>query len=309
MTSLISLTVFLVLFLLCVGIYRVVRGYQAKRILKEKIDAGSEDWVYPEQEKTLVRNKFFDFLSHLGKRASPEKQADYRQTRIDFLKAGIRRVNAIYIFWGAKILLAVGLPIAFFLSRVTFFKVLNPSRALAVCIFLAVVGLYLPHLWLRLKIAKRKNKIFEGIPDALDLMVVCVEAGMGLDSAMSRVGEEMSLSNKPLSDEFKLYNLEMRAGTSRKEALRNLAMRTDLEEVRSLVTLLIQADKFGTSIAQSLRVYSDSFRTKRFQRAEELAATLPVKLIFPLILFIVPAFFVVLVGPAAISLYHGFVQQ
>ena len=286
MTSLISLTVFLVLFLLCVGIYRVVRGYQAKRILKEKIDAGSEDWVYPEQEKTLVRNKFFDFL-----------------------KAGIRKANVIYIFWGTKILLAVCLPIAFFLSRVTFFKVLNPSRALAVCIFLAVVGLYLPHLWLRLKIAKRKNKIFEGIPDALDLMVVCVEAGMGLDSAMNRVGEEMSLSNKPLSDEFKLYNLEMRAGTSRKEALRNLAMRTDLEEVRSLVTLLIQADKFGTSIAQSLRVYSDSFRTKRFQRAEELAATLPVKLIFPLILFIVPAFFVVLVGPAAISLYRGFVQQ
>jgi len=172
-----------------------------------------------------------------------------------------------------------------------------------------VVGLYLPNLWLRLKIAKRKNKIFEGIPDALDLLVVCVEAGMGLDSAIYRVGEEIMLTNQPLSDELKLYNLEMRAGKSRRDSLKSLALRVDLEEIRSLVTLLIQAEKFGTSIAHSLRVYSDSFRTKRFQRAEEIAAKLPVKLIFPLMFFIMPALFVVLVGPAAISLYQGFVHQ
>lgn len=230
MTLLISLTVFLALFLFFMGIYQACRDYQVKRILKEKIVASSGDWAYPEQKKPSMRNKFFDFLSHLGKRASPEKQSDFRQTKIDFLKAGLRKANVIYVFWGSKILLAVCLPIAFFLCRATFFKVLDPHRALAAGIFLAVVGLYLPQIWLRVKIAKRKNKIFEGIPDALDLLVVCVEAGMGVDSAMNRVGEEMSLSNKPLSDEFRLHNLEMRAGESRKDALRNLAMRVDLEK-------------------------------------------------------------------------------
>jgi Flp pilus assembly protein TadC len=197
----------------------------------------------------------------------------------------------------------------FFLLRVTVFKILDPTRVLALCIFLAIVGLYLPVFWLSIKISKRKNKIFEGLPDALDLLVICVEAGMGLDSAIYRVAEEIMLSNQPLADELKLYNLEMRAGKSRREALKNFALRVNLEEIQSLVTLLIQADKFGTSIAQSLRVYSDSFRTKRFQRAEEIAAKLPVKLIFPLMFFIMPALFVVLVGPAMISLYKAFVHQ
>ena len=191
-----------------------------------------------------------------------------------------------------------------------FFKILDPTKSLAICLFLAVVGLYLPNLlWLRLKIARRKKKISEGIPDALDLLVVCVEAGMGLDSAIYRVGEESTLTNKPLADELKFYNLEMRAGKSRKDALRDLALRVELEEVRSLVTLLIQAEKFGTSVAQSLRIYSDAFRTKRFQRAEEIAAKLPVKLIFPLMFFIMPSLFVVLIGPAVMSIYQAFIHH
>ena len=309
MTFLISITFFLALFLLCMGIYWLVRESQYKRTLKEKIAASSGEWASPDQEPSAVKNKFLYFLSSLGKRAAPKDPSEYEQTRIDFLRAGIRKTNVYAVFWGARILLALCLPIAFFLFRVTVFKILDPARVLAVCIFLAVVGLYLPYFWLRVKIAKRKNKIFEGLPDALDLLVVCVEAGMGLDSAIYRVAEEIALSNQPLADELKVYNLEMRAGKSRREALKNLALRINLEEIRSLVTLLVQADKFGTSIAQSLRVYSDSFRTKRFQRAEEIAAKLPVKLIFPLILFIMPALFVVLVGPAMISLYQAFVHQ
>jgi tight adherence protein C len=302
-----SLTVFIVLFLLCVGIYRVVRESKAKRGFIEKIAAIAEGWPSPDQETAQVKNRFFNFLSSLGKRASPEKQSDYQQTRIYFLRAGIRHANVLSIFWGTKILLAVCLPLAFFVSWVTIFKILGFTRALAaVCIFLAVVGLYLPNFWLRLKIARRKNKIFEGIADAMDLLVVCVEAGMGLDSALYRVGEEITLTHKPLGDELKFYNLEMRAGMSRRDALKNLALRVDLEEVRSVASLLIQAEKFGTSVAHSLRVYSDSFRTKRFQRAEEIAAKLPVKLVIPLMLFIMPALFVVLVGPAAISLFHAF---
>jgi len=127
-----------------------------------------------------------------------------------------------------------------------------------------------------------------------------VEAGMGLDAAISRVGEEVKLTNNVLSDELKILNLELKAGKSRQEALRNLARRVELEDVNSLVTLLVQTDKFGTSVAPALRVYSDTFRTKRYQAAEELAAKLPVKLIFPLIFFIFPAMFVAILGPAAV---------
>ena len=169
---------------------------------------------------------------------------------------------------------------------------------------LALLGFYLPDIYLKLKIRRRKDKIVKGFPDALDLLVVCVEAGMGLDAAINRVAEEIRLSSQVISDEFKILNLELRAGKSRIEALRNLGVRTDVEEVRSFATLLVQTDRFGTSVAQALRVHSDSMRIRRYQKAEELAAKLPVKLMFPLIFFIFPAIFVVVVGPAAIQIYH-----
>jgi len=173
-----------------------------------------------------------------------------------------------------------------------------------VAIFLALIGFYAPNLWLRVKVDTRKEKILLGLPDALDLMVVCAEAGVGLDSAIYRVGEEMKINNKALSEEFKLLNLELRAGKLRRDALKNLALRTDLDDVRSLVTLLVQTERFGTSIAQALRVHSDSMRTKRFQRAEEIAAKLPVKLLFPLIFFIFPSLFVAILGPAILRVYR-----
>lgn len=305
----IFITFFAALFLLVFGMYRIFLQRRGKRALKEKITSTSKGWASPEQELSEIKNKFFDFLNIVGKRAAPEKPAEYEHARIDFLRAGIRHANAFGIYWGTRVLLMVCFPLVFFVFRVTVFKVLDPVRAVAVCVFLAAVGLYLPYFWLQIKITKRKNKIFEGLPDALDLLVICVEAGMGLDSAMYRVAEEIRLTNKPLADELKMYNLEMRAGKSRREALKNFALRINLDEIQSLTTLLIQADKFGTSIAQSLRVYSDAFRTKRFQRAEEIAAKLPAKLIFPLIVFIMPALFVVLVGPALISLYKAFVHQ
>jgi len=169
---------------------------------------------------------------------------------------------------------------------------------------MALIGFYLPNAWLFLKIANRKEKIQRGLPDALDLMVVCVEAGTGLDSAISRVGEEMRLSDQELSEEFRILNLELRAGKQRHEALKNLALRTDLEDLSSLVTLLIQTERFGTSIAQALRIHSDSMRVRRYQKAEEIATKLPVKLIFPLILFIFPALLLVILGPAVIGIFR-----
>jgi tight adherence protein C len=180
----------------------------------------------------------------------------------------------------------------------------DPTMSLASCLLLAILGFYAPDIWLRVRTARRKDKILKGIPDALDILVVCVEAGMGLDAAIKRVADEIRLTNKPLSDELKLFNLELLAGKARQDALKNLALRTDLEDIKSLVTLIIEADKFGTSISKALRVYSDSFRTKRYLRAEEVAAKLPVKLILVLILFIFPSHFVVILGPTAIRIYQ-----
>ena len=138
--------------------------------------------------------------------------------------------------------------------------------------------------------------------------MICVESGMGLDSAIHRVAQELKLSSQFLSEEFHFMNLELRAGKQRDEALRNLALRTNLDEINSLTTLLIQTDKFGTSMADALRVYSDSFRVERQQRAEEIAAKLPVKMLFPLIFFIFPALFVVILGPATINIYENVIK-
>jgi tight adherence protein C len=185
---------------------------------------------------------------------------------------------------------------------------LNKIQVIAAFTILSVGGFYLPNLWLKNKIAKRKEQIFKGFPDALDLMVVCVEAGMGLDSAVTRVAKEMKLNNKVISEEFNIYNLEMRAGKLRRDALKNLGMRCGVTEVDNLVTLLIQTDKFGTSISQSLKVYSDTMRVQRMQRAEEMAAKIPIKLLFPLIFFIFPSLFVAILGPAAIQIYRVLIK-
>lgn len=193
---------------------------------------------------------------------------------------------------------------AFFLARLVIQMVIPSLTLLLISILLTMIGFYLPNLWIRVRISNRKEKMQQGLPDALDLMVVCVEAGTGLDAAINRVGEEMELSNNVLNEEFRLMSMELRAGKQRRDALKNLALRTDIEDVKSLVTLLIQTEKFGTSLAQALRVHSDSMRTKRFQKAEEIAAKLPVKLIFPLVLFIFPSLFVTILGPAAIRIFR-----
>jgi tight adherence protein C len=188
------------------------------------------------------------------------------------------------------------------------FKVVQPNVTMLICIVLAIAGFYLPDLILQIKTSHRKDIISKGIPDALDILVVCVEAGMGLDAAMNRVADEIKLNNQPMSEELKLYNLELRAGKTRPDALKNLALRINIEDIKNFATLLIQTDKFGTSIAQALRTYSDTFRTKRYMKAEEVAAKLPVKLMVQLIFCVFPALLVVLMGPAAIRIYHTLIK-
>jgi len=172
-------------------------------------------------------------------------------------------------------------------------------------------GVFIPSFTLSRFVANRKDRIRRALPDALDLMVVCVEAGLGLNAALQRVGREMELVEKDLSVELAITNREIRAGKPRDEALRNLGDRTGVDDVKSLVAMLVQTDRFGTSIAESLRVFADSMRTKRRQRAEEKVAKAAIKLIFPLLLFIFPALLIVLMGPALIKLTElfGFINQ
>jgi tight adherence protein C len=255
-------------------------------------------------ELARVKTYWLNLIGSLGNFVKPKGEEENSYLRRTFLRAGYRGGNTPIIFFGAKVFLAACLPLLFSLARLVIHMNIPSLTFLLISILLAMIGLYLPNLWIKMRISNRKEKIQQGLPDALDLMVVCVEAGTGLDAAINRVGEEMKLSNKVLSDEFRLMSMELRAGKQRRNALKNLALRTDLEDVNSLVTLLIQTEKFGTSLAQALRVHSDSMRTKRFQKAEEIAAKLPVKLIFPLVLFIFPSIFVVILGPAAIRIYR-----
>jgi tight adherence protein C len=314
-TILISFAGFLVIFLFCIGILQLRRRLILKKEVLERIRAGGEvvDRSYegslPETERSAPKNTIFNVFIKLGNRLSSEKSEDDSIKRMRFLKAGIRNPKAGLILWGVKCFLAALFLVIFLVLRIFVFTVLNGQWTLALGVFIPFLGFYLPDIWLRQKTEKRREKLLKALPDALDLMVVCVEAGMGLDESINRVAKESKLQSQDLSDEFTLLGLELRAGKQRQDALRNLAERTNLEEVSNLVTLLIQADKFGTNVADTLRVYSDSFRTERFQRAEEMAAKMPVKLIFPLILFIFPALFIVIIGPAIISIYRNFILR
>jgi tight adherence protein C len=309
---LISASVFLSIFLLFMGILYYVNQRAKKLKLLKKIaqdeqthDAGASG----SKPNGTMQAGLLNLLGRLGKRVGSEKSVDYSRMRVHFLRAGFRRQEVLYIVGGIRCLLGILLPGAFLVFRVTVFEIVSLPLTVAILVFLTFLGSYLPEVWLRMRIARRKEKISEGFANVLDLLVVCVEAGMGLDAAMNRVGGEIEISNKPWSEELKLFNLELRAGKSRRDALRNLAIRTDIEDVKSLATTLIQTDKFGTSLAQSLTVYSDSFRTKRYQMAEEIAAKLPIKLVFPAILFVFPSLFVVLAGPAAIRVYQVLFQH
>ncbi len=206
--------------------------------------------------------------------------------------------------YGAKVACAIAFPAIALILRMFITRPIPIVPFMIIVVALAVLGFYAPNIWLRSRIDARKEQILHSFPDALDLLVICVEAGMSLDSAITRVGEELKLGHKALSEEFKLLSLELRAGKTRRDALRNFGLRTDLDEVNSLVTLLIQTDRFGTSIAQALRVYSDTMRTSRFNKAEEMAMKLPVKLVVPMIVFIFPSLFVVILGPALIQIFR-----
>jgi tight adherence protein C len=237
--------------------------------------------------------KLLSVVKRVGEKA-PRSPKELGSLRLRLVQAGYRRDEAITMFFGIRVCFAL-LLFAVFATNI----VIKANIALALGGL--GIGYILPGMILARLAKRRIHRIRLSLADALDLMVVSVEAGLGLDQALQRVGQELAFAYPDLSDELRLVNLELRAGKARAEALRNLADRTGVDDLSSLVTMLIQTDKFGTSVAQSLRVYSETLRTKRRQRAEEAAAKTGVKMVFPLVFCIFPAIWVVTIGPAAIK--------
>ncbi len=255
----------------------------------------------PSTDLVLPAPLVADTVSPLAKKVATVVQKSPKEMsllRRRLTAAGYRSLNATIAFSAAKILCAAGLAATIVL--------VFGRRGILPAIFGVVVGYLLPDLWLGRQTRRRQRVIRNGLPDALDLFIVCLEAGSSLDQAIVKASEELDLAYPALAEELRLVTMEIRAGKARLEAFKNFADRTRVEDVRSLVAMLVQTDRFGTSVAQALRTHADTSRTKRRQRAEERAAKLTVKLVFPLVLLLFPALYVVILGPAVIKIIEVF---
>jgi tight adherence protein C len=256
-------------------------------------------------EKTKISpwvGKIIELTKPVAKLSIPKEGWETSQLRIRFMNAGYRSETAPMIFFLAKTVLTFLVPVIFILYIVISGEDYEANLMLLFIVASAGLGYFLPNIFLERRIAYRKREILDSFPDAMDLIIVCVESGLGLDAALARVSEEMHMISPILGEELHLINLELRAGSSRERALRNLALRTGVEDIDTLVAMLVQSDRFGTSVAQALRVHAENLRTKRRLRAEEAAAKIALKLLFPLIFFIFPSMLLVLLGPALISI-------
>ncbi len=283
--------------------FAVTRG-AAMRDRLRALSGGGASVLEQAPEAGEWQERVLKAAAPVAKLATPTDVEQLSQLRAKFLHAGIRQPSAPILFFAAKTVLAVLLPMLFlFASRIADWKLTTQSST-ALLLLLAAVGYYLPNAILSWITRQRQLELFEAFPDALDLMIVCVEAGLGLDMAINKTAEEMKLRSPELAEELDLMALELRVGSSRERALRNLAARTGLDEIGTFATMLIQADRFGTSLAESLRVHADTLRTRRRLRAEEAAAKIALKLLFPLIFCIFPSLLLVLLGPAMIQIYR-----
>ncbi|MGP8173231.1 MAG: type II secretion system F family protein [Terracidiphilus sp.] len=230
----------------------------------------------------------------------PKSQAEISVVTQRLIRAGYRQENAIKIFYGSKALVPL------LLCMVVLVSGLGSMGGIFLYIAALGLGFLIPDFWLGRRIKARQQRIRRGLPDVLDLLIICIEAGLSLDQATARSAEELRKAQPELSDELTVVVLEQRAGRPRSDTWKHLADRTGVDAVRNLVSMLVQSEQFGTSIAKTLRVHSDTLRTQRVQHVEEMAAKSTIKLIFPLVLFIFPALFVVLMGPAVIIILQSF---
>jgi tight adherence protein C len=269
------------------------------------------DHMHPEgQQEIQARRRrqakserLMSVLQALGQQVGSGRK-DTTAVRQFLIQAGYSDPNAVSIYWASRASLAGGLAALAMLGLPVL--QFSPPQVLMGIGWLGALGWVGPTFYVRSRLKSRQKEVQLALADMLDMLVVCVEAGLGLNQALARVADEIDHVSPVMSEQLAMVNLEMRAGTPRDEALKNFAERTGLADIRSLVNMMIQTDRFGTSVADALRVHSDTMRTKRRQRAEEAAAKTTIKLVFPLVLFVFPAMFVVVIGPSALAIYRTF---
>lgn len=265
--------------------------------------------LVPKREATKVgitreKTPLQSFLARAGDKlpTSPKERHKYTQYLV---AAGYHR-ESLFIFLGCKFMLAIALPLLFILLVTLPKGMVLDSRMLLIEVALLLGGFIAPSIYLQRKVSLRTTEIFHTLPDILDLLTICVEAGVSIDAALVKAGESPQFKGNPLAEELKLASMEIRAGKLRSEALKDMAERTMVDDVKAFVTMLIQTERFGTSLSQALRVHSDSLRTKRRQVAEEAAAKTSIKMLFPLVMFVFPALLIVILGPAIITIMKSF---
>lgn len=290
---------FLATLAVCVSLFYAFTAGEPGIVRRLSRLADAPDAEHAEDFAKKQKERMQEALVSVGK-LLPGKTAS--RSQLMMLRAGYRGPTAMMVVRGLKVLLPIAL-----LSTV-YFTGLYRSNPFFIFGGALLAGIFLPEMWILWRVSARQHRLRLALPDALDLLVICVEAGLGVDQALLRVSQELQVVHRELSDELQLVNLEMRVGKSRIESLRELARRTGIEDIKALVAMLAQTERFGTSIAQSLRVHSDDLRTRRRQRAEEMGAKTTVKMVPPLVIFIFPALMVVILGPAILILLRQFIN-
>jgi tight adherence protein C len=294
----ITLASFATVALLTYGILSYCSSRKLVRDRFKKVSADSMPLIY-RGEVNSFKKQFLEWVSSLGNYATDAKE-DNSQLRLSLIQAGFRHPKGTAIFFGLRLLLAILLPVLYLAANVMN-GVVNRGNLLF-CFLLSGSGFYIVPYLLKLIINRRQDRIDKGLPDVLDLFIVCMEAGLSLQATINRVSDEVKSISVDLFKELQLTNAELRTGVGREVALKNFGERTGVQNVKALVGLMIQSEKMGASIVQSLRTHAAFLRVQRSQKAEEKAAKLPVKILFPLLMFIFPAIFVVVLGPAVIQI-------
>ncbi|HEU4800924.1 MAG TPA: type II secretion system F family protein [Gemmatimonadales bacterium] len=273
--------------------------------LEELQAAGATPDILRRRRRQAQADRLTGIIQALGEKVEVGRK-DTSALRLRLIQAGYPNASSVPLYLGAR----MGLPMALGGGLLLLLPAMGKPWTIAVLVAVwgALLGYVLPTFFVRRRIAKRQKEMQKALPDALDLLVVCVEAGLGLNQALVRVSQEIDRVSPVLSEQLALVNLEIRAGTPRDDAFRNLGDRTGLQDIKSLMAMLIQTDRFGTSVAQALRTHADTMRTKRRQRAEEAAAKTTIKLVFPLVLLIFPALYVIILGPAIIQILESLSQ-
>lgn len=292
--------------MLVVGLGRNLQVRGVRRRLMLRLQAGPLPQLGKLATWRTTTGRASAMINMLSRLSLPQTGWRDSEMLLRFVRAGFRQPNAPRIYFAIK----TGMILASFLIVALLMPVFSPqatwSQWLIAMLTLGLLSNFLPDLYLRVRTSERAQRMQDSLPDIIDLLVICTESGLGMDAAISKVARDMARSSPDLSEEFYLMSLEIRAGEARMVALRNLATRVHLEDLYDLVSMLIQADRFGTSLAVSLRVQSEVMRGKRMQRAEEIAAKIPTKMLLPLVLFIFPVLLMVLLGPAVIQIGKAF---